>query len=233
MWRTVLTVILFLMFGQFTAAPADFQQTLPPTLAQDTILYLPLVNSPQPILEAVATASGPTEYDPMHAYVYGYVNNLINEPIYAAVVDLEVTIIPFGGPPYTTIVHITPAFAATLPGQINPFKWTELNWKTSYDPGPIVDVRGSTWKTGDYHPLTIVSWSLNGTNLTGIARNDSGYTLDNLRVVAAELKKCEWQLATPDVATLLPGQETGFQLMYYSDCSGDDLVVLGQGAAQR
>jgi hypothetical protein len=40
-------------------------------------------------------------------------------------------------PPYTEIIHITPALTATLPGQINPFAYNLILGKASALIGPI------------------------------------------------------------------------------------------------
>jgi hypothetical protein len=80
--------------------------------------------------------------------------------------------------------------------------------------------------------LTIINFTYEDPILSGTARNDSGQSLDQLRIVVVELEKCSWKLATVDSQNLMPDQETAFHLNYPSGCLGDSLVIVGQGAAQ-
>jgi hypothetical protein len=233
MWRHVLTAVLLFCLGS-QETPTEALQTLPTSQpTEEYILYLPLVQSTK-VVEAVETARGEEGFYPTEYYLYGYVRNLITEPLYSVIVDLEVTIWPYLYPTsYTEIIHITPALTATLPGQINPFSYSMLLGKADASIGSIRGVSSNPWVGGDkYYPLTIISFTYEDPILSGTARNDSGQSLYKLRVVVVELEKCEWQLAIVDSQNLLPGQETAFHLTYPSGCLGDSLKIVGQGAAQ-
>ena len=235
MWRHVLTAVLLFCLGS-QETPTEALQTLPTSQpTEEYILYLPLVQSPK-VVEAVVTAGGERGDYPTEYYLYGYVRNLTTKPLYSVIVDVEVTTWAYGDPPpppYTEIIHIKPALTATLPGQINPFSYSFLLGKASASIGPIRGVSSSPWVSGDkYYPLTIISFTYEHPILSGTARNDSGQSLNQLRVVVVEPEKCEWQLATVDSQNLLPGQETAFHLTYPSGCLGDNLKIVGQGAAQ-
>jgi hypothetical protein len=129
---------------------------------------------------------------------------------------------------------IRPALDATLPDQINPFRYDLLLGKAS---ALIDEVRPLSASLGDpdgevYYPLTVLNWEHKDGILDGTVRNDSGLPLHRVRVVVAELSKCGWREADIADGVLQPGQETTFSRSGYSQtCLGDDLVVVGQGAA--
>ena len=131
---------------------------------------------------------------------------------------------------YTETIQVTPALTATLPGQLNPFYFSIMTYKSSVISYSIDGITSSPWESGDvYYSLTIASFTHEGTIFTGIVRNDSAHTLHHLRVVAFEPKgMCAWLEALVDSNSLLPAQETTFHLA--SACLSDNLIIVSQGA---
>jgi hypothetical protein len=201
--------------------------------------YLPLVSlAPLPV-QAEVTARGELIGYPTYYYVYGYVNSLVSEPLYSVTVDVDVTIYPYEPEgesvlePYTQTISVTPALSATLPSQNNPFTYGLLLGKAS---ASIGDVRAASasYTSPDgyrYHSLNITNWEYVDGVISGIARNESSAALSHIRVVVADLEKCRWREATPEESTLAPGQETTFQMILPEACFGDQLIIVGQGAA--
>jgi len=233
MWRTILALCVFLLYSP----PAAFEEPIRPVFSSTPsaafAVYLPLAHKATR-LEIIETASGEDIGYPTYYYLYGYVLNRTAEPLYQVVVDLEVTIWAYDDPPpppYTETVHLIPAFAASLPGQANPFYYDLWLGKASASFGPILGYSASSWVGGDRHsPLTIVSYQIEGTTLSGTARNDSPQALHDIRVVVFDPTKCPWMATVVDKLTLQPGEETGFHIDHYSGCVSEDLQVLGQGA---
>ena len=242
--RHILAVIL-LLWPEWFGSPAAFATDSPAPASlepDDTFVhYLPLVQNfpsePDPaIIEVVKTAQGEIEGYPTVYYVYGYVRNLTNEPFYDVVIDMEVTIFPYADPPvppYTEIVHLTPALTSTLPAQLNPFSYRLYLGKASASIGPIVNISASPWSSGDhYYPLTIIDYAYEDLIVSGNARNDRGFSLDNARIVGFESQHCGWREATLGADELLPGQVITFTISSFGAiCAVDDrLIVSGQGA---
>jgi hypothetical protein len=243
LYTHIFAIILLLWPGLIglQAALAGDSPTLAPTEPADTFFhYLPLVQyfPPEPnpaIIEAVKTAQGVREGYPSTYYAFGYVRNLTNGPLYDVLIDMEVTIFPYADPPadpYTEIVHLTPALTATLPGQLNPFSYRLYLGKASASIGPIVNVSASPWSSGDpYYPLTIVGYVYEDAIVSGTARNDSGLSLQNARIVGLEPYHCGWREAALGADELLPGQVITFTIPFGASCEVDDrLIVSGQGA---
>jgi len=201
--------------------------------------YLPWVSlAPLPV-QAEVTARGELIGYPTYYYVYGYVSNLVLEPLYSVTIDVDVTIYPYEPEgegmlePYTQTISVTPALSATLPSQYNPFAYGLLLGKAS---ASIGDVRAASasYSSPDgyrYRSLNITNWEYVDGVISGTARNESSTALSHIRVVIAELEKCRWREAMPEDSTLAPGQETTFQMILSAACFGDHLIVVGQGAA--
>lgn len=201
--------------------------------------YLPVITrAPLPV-QAEVTARGELIGYPTYYYVHGYVRNLVSEALYSVSIDVDVTIYPYEPEeafvlePYTQTISVTPALSATLPGQYNPFTYGLLLGKAS---ASIGDVRAASarYTSPDgyrYQALNITGWEYVDGVIRGTARNDSSTDLQHLRVVIAELEKCRWREADLDANTLAPGQETNFHMNLSEACFGDQLIVVGQGAA--
>jgi hypothetical protein len=215
-----ISVIFLLLSFVIPVAPAGNRPTQAPSTPTDTFYqYLPLIDN-HAIIEAVKTVQGVFEGYPSDYYFYGYVRNLTTVPLYHVIIDIEVTIWPYEGPlldPYTEIVHLTPAFTITLPGQVNPFFYELQLGKASASIGPIVQVSASYWAGEDgYTPLTITGYAYEDLTVTGTVRNDSSQPLHHTRVVGYEPYLCRWREAVLGADELLPGQETSFIITYYS-----------------
>ena len=201
--------------------------------------YLPVVSRAPVPAQAEVTARGELIGYPTNYYVYGYVKSLVSEPLYSVTLDVDVTIYPYEPEgefvlePYTQTISVTPALSATLPGQFNPFAYSLLLGKAS---ASIGDVRAAyaSYTSPDgyrYQALNITDWEYGEGIISGTARNDSSKDLHHLRVVIAKLEKCRWREADLDASTLAPGQETNFQMILSEACFGDQLIIVGQGAA--
>ncbi len=198
--------------------------------------YFPIVVKP-PLAEAVVTDRGETIGYPTYWWVYGYVSSLVSTPIYSVTVGIDITYFPYCEPnpcePYKKTEIVKPAFAATLPGQINPFSWSLMLGKAYATVGQVKVVSASLiGESGiTYHPITVLNWRREDKAVVGRIRNDSGKNLGNVRVVIVS-NQCAWQEATLTIISLQPGQETDFRLETFY-CEGDDVVVIGQGSSDH
>ena len=234
MWRQLLTFILFLGILRATNDVSPQSE-----MAEETYLYLPLMQKLPPHVEVVVTARGELIGYPTYYYVYGYVHSLVPDPLYSVILEVEVTIYPYCEPPdepcdpYTEMARISPALTATLPDQVNPFSYSLLLGKASASIGDVRAVAASRTEPGGeiYYPITVVSWEHTDGTLLGNIRNDSDQSIHIMRLVVAELKKCSWREAELDDTTLKPNRRTSFQLNFSDTCLGDNLVIVGQGAA--
>jgi hypothetical protein len=136
--------------------------------------------------------------------------------------------------PYTRRERISPALAATLPGQVNPFYYSTMCYKSCEEIIGVDAVAASRTNPGGavYYPLTVVSWEHAGDVLDGTIRNDSDQSLQDLSLVATDLTYCAWRPAEITDATLEPGAETTFQFDYNQTCLDNTLLIVGQGVAQ-
>jgi len=211
-------------------------------------VYLPILlkeRQPGSFMEAVITTEGYELSFPNQYFAYGYVRNLTTEPLYDVFIHFEVTwycsIDDLGN---TGIFDVTPALAATLPGQLNPFAISIFEIKNCYPSiGPIVGISANPWVSGEeYFPLTITGYDYVDSTVSGTVRNDSDKLLQHARVAALlpEPQLGEYQgnrycgpvEATLDTDTLLPGQENSFTIGYYNCDVDDTLIIVGQGAYQ-
>jgi hypothetical protein len=237
MWRQLLTVILLLVMFGATGDVKPISAT-----AEETHFYLPLVEKSPPQIELIVTDIYNYAFT-SYNHIYGYVHSLIPDPYYSVTLEAEGTFYPFCDDdepcdPVTVKIPISPALPATLPNQINPFSDSNLCYKacTVYHSVRVVSA-SRTEPNGDiYLPLTVVKWHYTAENeysgiLSGTIRNDNHHTLQNLRLVVAELEKCSWREAEIAGETLNPNRQTTFQLSYYESCLGDNFVIVGQGAA--
>jgi hypothetical protein len=236
MWRPLAAIVLLL--GPLSASgPAP----LPAEKAEAASAYLPFVARSWTAAELVVTANDSDIGYPSYYWIYGYVRSPIDQPLYSVAVDIDVTTTSYWPPDEppstgTGAIRVSPALSATLPGQVNPFSYVLTLGKASASIGEARAAAGTAIEPEgeSYHPLTIVDWSHADATLSGIVRNDSGRTLRKARVVVAELAKCSWREAELATTTLQPGQETTFQrTFFYEFCLGDDLTIVGQGAALR
>jgi hypothetical protein len=205
------------------------------TPAADTKVYLPFVTNDAPLPNGLHI----TRYDVLgwyaeaHDYVYGHIENRTNAPLYSVALEMDVhnsncfQTDPCEETDFTE--RVTPAFAATIPNQFNPFRTrTYWQYKTSYSFGAlrVIDARRNPSDGRDYEALTIVRVETNYT-IEGMARNDSDRVLHDARVVVYVPDECPWQEATLDSTTLAPGQETSFSLESY--CRPFNIAAVGQG----
>lgn len=236
MWRNFFAIALILWFGTPEVSTHTAETLAAPMHVGALASYIPFIKV-SPMVEAITTAQGEWIGYPTDYYLYGYVRNLTTKPLYSTIVDIEVTIWPYGDPPpppYTEIVHVTPALTATLPGQVNPFSYNLLLGKASASVGPVKGASARPWMGGDiYYPLTITGTAYQDNIYSGTIQNDHYQPLHHLRVVAAEPSKCGWREAVIGDEILLPGQDTSFTISNYSSgCISDNLIVVGQGAIQ-
>ena len=198
------------------------------------ISYLPFI-AKSPLVELVVTSRGETIGYPAYWWVYGHVNNLVSTPVYSVTVGIEVTVYPYCEPdpcdPYDTTETVHPAFEATLPGQANPFSWDIALGKAFAMVGEVKIASGGLIGEGgsNYHPVTVLNWIREGNAVVGKARNDTGKSLADVRVVVFS-NECAWKEAGLTNTSLQPGEETDFRLESFY-CEGEDVTVVGQGRA--
>jgi hypothetical protein len=136
-------------------------------------------------------------------FVTGFVENTSSQPVYSVTLTITLAI-----PPGSTTFSVTPAFAATLPGQKNPFLLDPHIWNAT---GAQVDLSTWTWESvKQYAPVTIVSknTSCDGLNqvISGEIRNDQTYNLGDVRVAVFP-----WgTLANLEQDHLAPGETTSY-----------------------
>jgi hypothetical protein len=207
-------------------------------------LYLPLVAHQlqtvvePPLLQIVITSQG--GLGPYaSSWVNGYVTNPNSGPVYSAAIGVELLVFPYCGPdepyppgfcdPFEWTHIIYPAFPATLPGQVNPFFWSEFYGKSYADvTGVKVSSASFTNDTGKtYSTLTVLEWHLEDQAIVGKVRNDRGEDLENIRVVVFS-NRCDWKEATLDRTGLKPGMKTDFRLDFFF-CTEEDVQVLALG----
>jgi len=207
-------------------------------LSPEHRVHLPLVSKSSTI-EVVVTARGENIGYPTEYYLEGYVrNNLTTGPPYSVAVEIDVTIYPYEpSHPISSSewIGVRPLFTATMPGGINPFRYSLILGKASASIGQVRVAAASPIdeSQGSYHSLTVTGWKYEDPVVTGVVRNESGQFLDGVQVAVVNPDRCRWREASLDAAALAPGQETGFRVGYYpSGCVDDSLLIVGQGAAR-
>lgn len=240
MWKQFLVITLaVVMFGGIGEA-TPINET-----SEEIIFYFPLVQKSPPQIEIVVTDIYNSAFT-ANNHIYGYISSLIPDPYYSVILAIKETYYPYcddGEPcdPIVLEVPISPALPATLPNQINPFSDKELCYKACVDYHSSVRViSGSlTEPSGDiYYPLTVVKWKYTAEDeykgiLSGTIRNDNHQVLHKLRLVVAELEKCAWEEAEIADTKINPNRQTTFQLEFWEYCLDDNLVIVGQGAAEK
>jgi hypothetical protein len=203
----------------------------------EAVIYFPFVQNPitPELARLVVTEEGYTIGYPSYEWVYGYVENLDPNQNYSITVGVEVTFYPYCDPgdpgscepPSTYITELATAFPVSLPGQINPFWYRVMSAKSSYSLGQVFLLSVLPANPNNY-PLQIMNWEQNESAISGVARNDTVYTLYDARVVLGT-DSCHWREATLDATILHPGQETQFSGLSY--CEDEALYLIGQGTA--
>jgi hypothetical protein len=209
-------------------------------LGEETLhrTHLPLVMNPSTI-DLVVTARGETGGYPSTYYLDGYVrNHLTTGPPYSVAVEVDVTFYPYEPPlqpSWRAWVPVRHLFTATMPGEINPFRYSLLLGKASARIGQV-RVAAATpidESQGSYHSLTVTGWAYEDPVVTGAVRNESSHFLNDVKVAVVNPDGCRWREASLDTTALAPGQETGFRVDYYpSGCVDGSLRIVGQGAAK-
>jgi len=229
-------LILVLLLG--ISSPIN---SVPPAAeaAEDTNLFLPLIFEEYPLpFEMVITLWQNGQYPGNYSHLYGYVFDLNADPLYSVILEVDLVDIVCFEPPCddnSWTVQFSPALPALLPGQVNPFAFSAPCEAKFCD--HIVAVRAVSASRTEpngyvYYPLTVAGWEHIDDTLLGTIRNDSTHSLQNLRLVAQELTKCTWREAEIAASELDPGKETTFTIDFPEYCLGDNLVIVGQGAAQ-
>ena len=235
MWRFIVIGILLL------GLPATASGISPaPEPAEALLQFLPLIFKVYPppfdVVITLHTSCGPPPN--YSSLVYGYAIDAIPEPLYNAILEVDILTLSCFEEDCETIYRterISPALPALLPGQVNPFAYAGFCEAKFED--HIIDVRPVSASRSEpdgtvYYPLTIPAWEQVGDTLSGTVRNDNNVALQNLELVAQELTRCWWREAEIASATLGAGQETTFTIDFPEYCQGENLVIVGQGAAQ-
>lgn len=221
--------LLLCIFSHFTQAQAD-SSAPSPAPAGDFLLYLPFA-AVGPHLDARLTAVGEDIGYPTRYFACGVLNNSTGQALYSSRVDLLVAIQGYLEPDfYPSIVPVTPAFSATLPGQPNPFQYSLLLGHASAQIRSIQGTYAHPWSGGPiYHRLYVEQYACTGGQLAGKVRNNSSLLLAELRVVAMDLTTCAWGEAAASGQILPIGGLAEFQMDFPGSCTGDQLLVVGQG----
>jgi hypothetical protein len=244
MWSKILLLILTLGF------PLGNVQQRPSTIVHESVdlgeLYLPFIAVTQPppppppgiyawVVETARFSTGggwPIPTYPIYYYLYGYVESLVSAPVYSATVGIEVCSWSYIDPTTCSIHAVQPAFPVTLPGQINPFghmTWEHYKGGSYMRSLSLLDTGYLENGPDVYYPITIVQSTVEDGNVMGTARNDSNWTLYDVRVIAFG-NRCGWREQTLANTTLQPGEEVTFSQVYHCEMEDlMDLMLVGQG----
>jgi len=203
----------------------------------DTLHYLPLVFKADepPIVEIVGLNYWESfGYYPTYYKVYGYVNNLTDDPVYSVELEVDYTICSEFDPCYSGTYTISTVLPATLPGQLNPFSHESTLGHASIHYGEVRIKSFSLNGNGvSYAPLTVVNWEYANSILSGTIRNDTEHTLTDLALVITKLDyPCGFTSIEPDVSTLGAGQQATFSKGISEYCMSDTPAIFGQGISQ-
>jgi len=215
-------------------------------ISSENQYYFPLVVKYTPNIGVVVTKRYNDAFTGYNI-ISGYVINWSDEPYYSTKLVVYIKSSTYCDPsdpdypdgcyPYSGPMSLNPAFSTTLPGQINPFFHSNLCYK-SCQKYYNVFVENATHDPPDeirYFPLTLVRWDYMiedeyYISFSGVIRNDTEETLQNLRLVVSNLEWCLTEAEIND-ELLKPGQRTTFQTEKILDknCLNDNLAFIGQG----
>lgn len=203
--------------------------------ATTTDLYLPVINHSLKISlsETFRGVNCPYCYCRVVA-AYGLLANQTTYPL-TATVSIPATVYPYCPgmicQPYDVVLTATIAFSQILPGMPTGYEHETYVCRSDivYHQ-PFVDrIHTIAPEDATARPLTIVDWTIQGDTLTGTVRNDSGFPLGDLRVVAFFGSCGTFNL--PGMGTiLLPSETAVFSSTspYFSYCE-EDPIIAGQG----
>jgi hypothetical protein len=236
--RIILAMIMLVWLWGISSQHQLSSPASPPMRDDAPVVYLPIILHQNPI-KVVVTQFNDNPFGYPFYDAIGYLENTGGMSFEVTLVaDVTVSPFPYPGwtptPPSMKTVLFKPALDVTVPGQRNPFSLQAYCYKgcetiTAIRVAQVIPLSSDR---GTYLPLTIADWLYKDGALSGTVRNDSSQALDNARVVATELVKCEWKEAVLITVNLQPGQGTTFTIdPYSSDCAGDQLLIVGQGHA--